>query len=380
MRKRLSFLLVLTELLLIHKSILAQNLVQNGSFEEVNSDFQFDHDYMTALGMIKYWEFSVNKGTPDYFHLKSRNRELRLSNKLGDQFPNNGNGYVGIAFHGKNGTFEYIQNELSQPLIAGKKYCLSAYMSLADNSAVGTDCFGAVLSEERIKSKRKYRKLKCEATVINPRGNFLTDQENWMNFCASFVAKGGEKYLTLGYFFEGEFTYIKVLKRSTVYPPYYYIDDVSLVAINDSAECICNQQTEKVIAEIDTEKVAPLEVETFEIEKGESIVLKDLYFETAKWEILEASFANLDKLAAYLKEYPDIKVEISGHTDNVGSEKDNQLLSENRAKAVVEYLTAKGIEPKRLSYRGYGSSQPVADNTTEEGRAQNRRVELKVVE
>ena len=73
-----------------------------------------------------------------------------------------------------------------------------------------------------------------------------------------------------------------------------------------------------------------------------------------------------------------IKIEVSGHTDNVGNKKDNQLLSENRAQAVVNYLTAKGIKANRLSSKGFGDSKPVASNKTEEGRQQNRRVEFSI--
>ena len=79
-----------------------------------------------------------------------------------------------------------------------------------------------------------------------------------------------------------------------------------------------------------------------------------------------------------LIENPTIKVEISGHTDNVGKPADNLLLSNNRAKAVVNYLVSKKIPAARLTAKGYGETKPVADNKTEEGRAQNRRTEMKV--
>ena len=85
------------------------------------------------------------------------------------------------------------------------------------------------------------------------------------------------------------------------------------------------------------------------------------------------------ELVQLLKENPSLKIQISGHTDNVGKTEDNLKLSDNRAQAVVKYLTSKGINPNRLSYKGYGASQPIAPNTTEEGRSQNRRTEVKVI-
>jgi outer membrane protein OmpA-like peptidoglycan-associated protein len=79
-----------------------------------------------------------------------------------------------------------------------------------------------------------------------------------------------------------------------------------------------------------------------------------------------------------LQRYPDYKMRISGHTDSVGSAASNQELSERRAKACYDYLVAKGIDPERLSYEGFGESQPIADNRYREGREQNRRVEFDI--
>jgi outer membrane protein OmpA-like peptidoglycan-associated protein len=87
----------------------------------------------------------------------------------------------------------------------------------------------------------------------------------------------------------------------------------------------------------------------------------------------------LDKVVQLLQENPTVKIQIAGHTDNVGTVGDNTKLSGNRAKAVVTYLAGKGIDAKRLSFKGFGATQPIADNKTEAGRAQNRRTELKIL-
>ena len=80
-----------------------------------------------------------------------------------------------------------------------------------------------------------------------------------------------------------------------------------------------------------------------------------------------------------MKDNPTIKIQINGHTDNIGKPADNLKLSENRASSVVTYLTEKGIQSDRLSFKGFGATQPIDDNNTEEGRAKNRRTELKVL-
>ncbi len=114
------------------------------------------------------------------------------------------------------------------------------------------------------------------------------------------------------------------------------------------------------------------------IEVGGSVVLKNVYFNTDKFDLLNDSKAELNKLAELLRANPSMKIELGGHTDNVGNKTYNQKLSENRAKAVFDYLVSQGISASRLSYKGYGDTQPIADNSTEEGRALNRRTEFKV--
>lgn len=115
------------------------------------------------------------------------------------------------------------------------------------------------------------------------------------------------------------------------------------------------------------------------IKVGESVVLKNVFFETAKFDLKDKSRVELDKLVSFLEKNPKMAIELSGHTDNVGDKKMNQVLSENRAKAVFDYLVNKGIKAERLSTKGYGDTMPIADNGTEEGRAENRRTEFKVV-
>ncbi len=103
-------------------------------------------------------------------------------------------------------------------------------------------------------------------------------------------------------------------------------------------------------------------------------------FDFNKANIRNADIAELQKAVAFVKKYPGYKVSVEGHTDNVGSEKYNQGLSERRAAAVKEYLLNQGVaDGARIKTRGYGKSKPVADNSTEKGRFQNRRVEILIL-
>jgi len=115
------------------------------------------------------------------------------------------------------------------------------------------------------------------------------------------------------------------------------------------------------------------------VEMNASVVLQNISFEVNSFQLKPVSLIELDKLLQVLNENPKLQVQIGGHTDNTGTEAENLKLSANRAKAVVDYLVAKGIDEKRLSWRGFGSSKPIADNSTETGRAKNRRTEFTVV-
>lgn len=109
-------------------------------------------------------------------------------------------------------------------------------------------------------------------------------------------------------------------------------------------------------------------------------ILGGVVFDTGKSNIKDSFYPELDAIAATLQKNSTVKVEIQGHTDSVGRASYNMKLSENRAKAVMDYLVKKGIDPKRLSAKGFGLTRPMASNDTPEGRAQNRRVELKPVQ
>lgn len=115
------------------------------------------------------------------------------------------------------------------------------------------------------------------------------------------------------------------------------------------------------------------------IEVGKEIVLRNIFFDFNKATLRPESTAELERLAQLLKENASIKIEISGHTDNVGSAAYNKTLSEKRAKAVVDYLIGVGIDASRLTFAGYGFDKPIAPNTTEEGRQLNRRTEFKII-
>lgn len=112
---------------------------------------------------------------------------------------------------------------------------------------------------------------------------------------------------------------------------------------------------------------------------GKPLVLKNIVFELNKSNLLEQSYVELDKLVTFLKKNPTLKISIVGYTDNIGKEEDNINLSKARAKAVADYLIKNSINKNNINYKGLGSSNPIAENTTEAGRQKNRRVEFEII-
>ena len=119
-------------------------------------------------------------------------------------------------------------------------------------------------------------------------------------------------------------------------------------------------------------------IELKNIKVGSKIALRNIFFDTGKSEIKSESNAELDRLVKLLKDVPSLKIELSGHTDNTGSANGNKKLSQDRATAVVSYLSTNGISKSRLTAIGYGDSKPMASNSTNEGRQQNRRTEFEI--
>lgn len=115
------------------------------------------------------------------------------------------------------------------------------------------------------------------------------------------------------------------------------------------------------------------------LKADQNVVLKNVFFDVNSYELKPESKVELNKLVEFMQKQSTVKIEIGGHTDNTGNPAANKVLSENRAKSVYDYLVAQGIDPKRLSFKGYGATVPIADNATEPGRKENRRTEYRII-
>lgn len=350
-------IIILGLLLVIKLGGHSQNLVNNPSFEEYKKAPKKISQIENAL----YW-IKPTRGTSDYFTKESSKIEPRIGvpkNKNGYQEPKSGSSYVGLlAQLGTTDGGEYIQTVLKSSLKASTKYCVKFYISLSDKSPMGSKSIGMFISKEVIKSKESGA-LPFKPQIETRSEEILSDKENWREVCGIYTAEGGEKALIIGTFLK-EYNKIKTSNSA-----YYYIDDVSVIEVNNENKCDCKE-----------EKKDSVLIKQFVSELNKPIILENIIFEFGKSELKESSFVELDQLVNELQENPSYKIRLSGHTDNIGREEDNLQLSHARAKAIADYLIDKEIDPTRIAYKGYGSKNPIADNETEEGREINRRVEF----
>jgi outer membrane protein OmpA-like peptidoglycan-associated protein len=162
--------------------------------------------------------------------------------------------------------------------------------------------------------------------------------------------------------------YLIVLTQGADYGLYVNAAGYLFKSLNFNYEVGAN--LEPLVIDIDLDKAST----------GAMVVLNNIFFDTDKFEVGEKSTTELDKIGRFLKENPNIRVEISGHTDDQGADAYNQQLSQKRAKAVRDYLVGKGVDITRLKEIGYGAKKPLQPNDSEEHRQVNRRIEFRIIE
>lgn len=415
----------------------AQNLVPNESFEKfLVCPKRIDH---VRQLYISDW-LQATAGSIDYFHSCSATCGTP-HNAAGTQNPKTGEGYIGMYCY-KGNYREYAQAKLKSPLQAGVTYYVGFSVSLAENSGFAIDRIGAAITKAKLNSRvegileclkieqvdgqTKKTKTTCEQQALNPNGNILSDTKGWVIISGTFVAKGGEQYITIGNFYNAEETKTEKAGGRQEDAAYYFIDDVILnqgtspVAIAHVTPTAKGERKEvpgELLTEEDKQKAKEPAEKTVVISQktndtktemkstatnkqetvsaddyfelassGETkslpktpIVLDNIFFAPNDYTILEKSQSELLKLVKFMNENENVRIEISGHTDDTGTAQFNIELSENRAKAVFNFLVMEDIDPGRLSYKGYGNSMALSNDGTEAGKKKNRRVEFKII-
>lgn len=302
----------------------------------------------------------------------------------GRQRPRNGDNMMGIKVQGTGGspTFwhEYLMVKLDSTIYAGQRYYAEMWVLRSERSARASNNLGMLFSDTMIRTNNR---LPLYFTPhVNVDKPVETRGNRWKKINGVFEAETDMHYLLIGNFYGDKQT--EIVK----YPDgergsYYYIDEILVRDARDGErlssrpkESIKPEPKKKIVQKASTVETP---VTDFELEVGDILELRNIFFEFDKAELLPESKEELDMLVDLMYDFPYMEVEIGGHTDNVGSASYNKKLSEARAKAVVDYLSENSTDSSRMTYKGFGFEQPIATNDTEMGRQLNRRVEFKVV-
>lgn len=346
---------------------MAQNLVINPSFE----DYEFCPEHIGNFSHnVSSWS-TPTLGTTDYFNTCSDNwKEI---NHAGIQDPRSGKGFAGIYVYSKGDYREYIQGTLKSSLEKGKDYEISFYISLGDYATHAIKHIDILFmpvplanyTEEEISVRRLSKQPVKSNFVSLENTQFYQNKTSWMKVSFTYKALGFEKHFMIGNFEKNKKQKRLKLHASKSKPfSYYYIDDVSIMPLDNE-----EKEVENILKE---------DKEITSLKPNKVYEFKHVLFDFDKSELLESSIEELESLYEYLKEHPELFIEIYGHTDNIGTPKHNKELSTERAKAVSQYLINKGLMKGRINYFGYGSERPITNNNSEEGQAQNRRVEFQL--
>ena len=360
-----------------------QNMVKNPSFEQYR---KVPND-LGELTNIDFWS-SPSDASPDFYHKRASAPTVDVPlNKMGNAAARSGYAYAGIYAYAsryiKRNFREYIQVELKQPMLAGNTYCIKVHVFLAQSSNRAVGALGCMASSTKCKENHEMYLKRSFTYLTKENKKPLTDRE-WVEVSCQYKAKGGERFLTVGNFEDDKKVKItgavasEKFKNPHVDFAYYFLDDICVTNTSTNFACDCgsfdypNTNREQHI-------VMDFRTRAKQYNLGQIVIMKGVEFEKGKAILVQGAQKTIDDLLSTLQMNKKYHVEISGHTDDRGDPQKNQMLSKRRAETIVSYLTAAGIAKDRLSFRGYGQSRPIALNKTKEGRAQNERIQFKII-
>ncbi len=254
----LRFLLVISFILFCNV-LISQNLVSNPSFEEFE-ECPDEVTFNTRKELIPFW-YMPNSGTTDYFNSCTIRQVNVPNNVMGSMFALDGEAYTGIILIESPNSGdkklinyrEYLQTELKEPLAKDSLYCVKFYFSIASYSHYAVNRIGLHLSEEKVRKKLSTKVIELEPQIILDTNIFIIERDYWHQVCDTYRAKGDERYITIGNFYDDcETEYAPLdysIYRNSIQQiieankiAYYYIDVVSVTKISDSAFNCCKDE------------------------------------------------------------------------------------------------------------------------------------------
>ncbi|HRW63893.1 MAG TPA: OmpA family protein [Bacteroidales bacterium] len=340
--------------------VAAQNLIQNSCFDQYYTYIDLNKNLVYAPSYWYYCDSAFNH--PIYFCTdRYKNKSLSWNYHPDSTLIKEGGNadYISLLLlPNTQKTFTYLH----EPLVKGEKYLLTIDVKAFEQSNYFADLWVGFKNntdcETDTGSFQLY--LSLPDSVCTP---FL--YYNWVTLSKEFIANGNDSILLLASGSAKDYRKMVISNKEKFQIKKYYgnpklkyfIDNVFLYRIEN---CLTHS--------LDS------------LNKDESVVLNHIFFDFDKYDILPKSYPQLDSVYNFMERNKTVKILISGHTDNYGSEDYNKTLSFRRASSVANYIINKGISDERIIIEGIGEKNPIASNHTEQNRRKNRRIEMKILE
>lgn len=351
-----------------------QNMVENGSFEQIEGKIKREGAIAVAVGWM-----SPTKASADLFAAKVKEGMSTPQNFVGYEDPQEGKNYAGIRVFSYNDKEprQYISTKLKLPLRKGALYCVKFYVNLAEGSKYASNNIGVNFSKKQYNIDEN-KSIMTTTDLMHKDNPVVNGYFGWEEICGTYMAKGGEKFLTIGNFFSNGDTQNQRLKKpknftgTSVMSAYYYIDNISVQMIDDEDECDCKIKEHEVKTDYVYE-VAPVNPEGMK----DDLVIRytELYFGYGKTEFSISDMDHLKNVEKVMLGNDAHKLTIIAHMDSDEAEDENYAgLDQKRAQAVKDHLIGKGISGDRIIIKPMGANEPSSTTGDEIGQAKNRRV------
>ena len=361
------------------------NLLENGGFESTKGKSK-------GLGNIEVSEgwFSPTSSKADLFSIESKIPELLTSgNKFGKEDPKNGDKYVGIvAFsYGDKVQRSYISAQMKYPMQKGMKYCVSMNVSLSELSKYASNQLAFQFTSKALQQDKGA--IIGPSHVLHPQKKVISATYGWEKICGTFIAEGGEKFVTIGNFSTNDATRNEKTgknnyKGAPVIAAYYFIDDIQIKPIDPKKNCDCGGSQEQV-SDAFYHKIIMLEEKMDAMQRIEA---HTTFFPFGQAQLQEANKATINVVVDLMKINPDYKLELFGHIDSLEQMYSLKRpafadLSHKRIRSVMEYMISEGIQKERFIATPTDIVEPNEEILPEDDNhlknAKNRRVMFKVV-
>ncbi len=363
----------------------AQNLVVDGGFENT---FQTETNEKGNMGytnsFLKNWFEISSKNVkfpyPNYKYAIDSVAQSDERYRIGNYYirPQEGESYTKIHYTNSSRATSHFHTSifvgnLKQLMTQGKLYEVGMQVAGEREIAIVSTGMGIAFVDDTVGIMENEFVQKLKVAIIS--NDFVSDSK-WQSIEGNYLATGKEKYIVIGYLIPPNQRKYQILQH------YFFTKNIAKIGKEIGWSIMKDHPfgagfcVDNVFVNESATQFADEELED-SLPKTETFLLKNIEFETGKATLTESSIPYLNKLLDFLKANPAKEIQIIGHTDATGDEKENLLLSQARARSVATYLQTNGISPTKISTSGKGESKPLTENNSEEGRRTNRRVEIR---